>query len=305
MNARYRRPVKTCVMAKTHSSLPQRPFSYSMRSCAQAGIPHLRPAMSCAAALKRIALECLRQLMANTPNICGGNDPEPIHQGRVAIRRLRAALKTFAPLIRGRKWKTIADDLKWLAGIFGKARDLDVLALETLPAIQTGLSSEIMKPVLAALNDARQDGRAACRVALSSRRWRTLPTRLLDGLTSLPPSHLDNLPRFASHALKRQRADMRKLWKQKRHAAEQLHELRKQGKNLRYAIEFFSDLELDGAHKHFLSKLRGLLQALGDYNDAVTAREWCRHIEPEGLRALLEQRLDERAGLAEAKMLSL
>ncbi|MEO4030546.1 CHAD domain-containing protein [Chromobacterium vaccinii] len=291
-------------MAKKHFARQQRAFPYSMRSRAQARTPRLRPAMSCAAALKRIALECLRQLMANTPSICEGNDAEPIHQGRVAIRRLRTALKTFAPLIRGRRWKTIAGDLKWLAGIFGKARDLDVLALETLPAIQIGLSSEAMKPALIALSAARRDGRAACRVALASRRWRTLPSRLLDGLTSLPPSHLDNLPRFASHTLKRQRADMRRLWKQKGHSAEQLHELRKQGKKLRYAIEFFSDLELDGNHKRFLNKLRGLLQALGDYNDAVSAREWCKRLEPEGLRILLAQRLDERASQAEAKMLA-
>jgi len=58
------------------------------------------------------------------------NDPEFIHQLRVALRRLRSALRVFKPAAQVR----FGAELKWLTGVLGEARDWDVLVAETLAA---------------------------------------------------------------------------------------------------------------------------------------------------------------------------
>src|SRR5262245_20680366 len=58
----------------------------------------LTPDWSRQAACKAIARACLRQLVANTPATLRG-DPEGVHQMRVALRRLRAAISLFADML--------------------------------------------------------------------------------------------------------------------------------------------------------------------------------------------------------------
>ncbi|MBT2867695.1 CHAD domain-containing protein [Chromobacterium violaceum] len=292
-------------MAKGRSLRQLRSPSHLSADRTQARIPRLQADMGCDQALKRIALECLRHLLANTPAICEGNEAEPVHQARVAIRRLRTALAIFSPLIRGRKWKAVSGDLKWLAGILGKARDLDVLALETLPALQAELRDASLAPAAAALSAARQDSRAACRVALASRRWTALPPGLLKGLARLPACRQPALPVLANQSLKRQRKTVCELQAESRHSIGQWHELRKQGKKLRYAAEFFTDLRLSRNDKRLLGKLQALQRRLGDYNDAIIGREWLlRHLAPEDMPERLEQILSRRIRLAEESLLS-
>jgi hypothetical protein len=60
----------------------------------------LTPEMSSSQAFKAIALACLRQLTDNVPVLRQG-DPEGLHQARVAVRRLRAAMALFGELLRG------------------------------------------------------------------------------------------------------------------------------------------------------------------------------------------------------------
>ena len=55
--------------------------------------------MSPQAAFRRIALSCLEHLQRNHDGALASDDPEYIHQMRVATRRLRAACALFAPLL--------------------------------------------------------------------------------------------------------------------------------------------------------------------------------------------------------------
>src|SRR4051794_40323867 len=53
--------------------------------------------------------------------------PDAVHKMRVAVRRLRSALTTFAPLVPGDVRRPLGKELKWLAGVLGEARDAEVL----------------------------------------------------------------------------------------------------------------------------------------------------------------------------------
>lgn len=56
-----------------------------------------------------------------------GDDDTAVHQMRVGCRRLRSDLRTFAPLVRADWAEPLRDELKWLAGVLGGARDAEVL----------------------------------------------------------------------------------------------------------------------------------------------------------------------------------
>jgi len=54
-------------------------------------------------------------------------DVEAVHQARVATRKVRSHLKTFAPLLKKKKYQVIAEELKWLNAKITPTRDIDVL----------------------------------------------------------------------------------------------------------------------------------------------------------------------------------
>src|SRR6516162_4809688 len=83
-------------------------------------------------AFKIIGLTCLKQVIGNEPALFKG-DPEDVHQMRVGLRRLRAAISLFATLLDDPQTVTIKAELKWLAGELGPARELEVLVQRVAP----------------------------------------------------------------------------------------------------------------------------------------------------------------------------
>ena len=55
-------------------------------------------------------------------------DPEAVHDMRVACRRLRSTLRSFAAVLDASQVANLGDELKWLAQVLGGVRDGDVLA---------------------------------------------------------------------------------------------------------------------------------------------------------------------------------
>ena len=77
----------------------------------------------------------LAVVRAKEPGTRLGEDPEELHDMRVATRRLRAALSMFEAVLPVRA-QVFREELGWLARLLGTVRDLDV-QLEGL----AGLSS--------------------------------------------------------------------------------------------------------------------------------------------------------------------
>ena len=82
--------------------------------------------MSPVEAFRAIALSCLLQLQRNEAGAIAGENPEFVHQARVAIRRMRSAFKLFSPVLSASFVEIYSSRWKELAGRLGGARDWDV-----------------------------------------------------------------------------------------------------------------------------------------------------------------------------------
>src|SRR5260370_13476758 len=78
-----------------------------------------------ATAFQRIARDCVARITARHSSACAG-DAEAVHQIRVAITRLRAAVSFFAPMTVDAEWRRLKKEMAWLNGSLGAARDTDV-----------------------------------------------------------------------------------------------------------------------------------------------------------------------------------
>jgi len=231
-----------------------------------------------ATAFDRIALACLDQIQRNHAGASTSKDPEYIHQMRVATRRLRAALRLFAPLLPPDYPAPIIAALRELMGILGQARDMDVLFCEIAQPVLDALPDE---PRLAALvgiiTERRFDRRHAAVDFLQSPRFGLHLLETLSAIHARPALNNETatcLATFASERLKRLRRKVQMLA-----AAAQvddpasLHALRIGIKRLRYALEFFAPLAPPKATGRLLGQLAGLQETLGKINDLANAGE--------------------------------
>src|SRR5207302_470928 len=101
----------------------------------------LDPDMTVEAALQKIGRGCLAQLLRNEPAILSAQ-PEGVHQMRVAVRRLRSAISSLKKMLPEKDVQWVTDELRWLGGTLGPARNLDVFAAELVPPARTGLPDE-------------------------------------------------------------------------------------------------------------------------------------------------------------------
>lgn len=82
--------------------------------------------LDCATAFRKIALDCVTGIRAYHSSACAG-DTEAVHQIRVAITRLRAAVSFFAPIVVDAEWLGLKKEIAWLNVLLGAARDSDVV----------------------------------------------------------------------------------------------------------------------------------------------------------------------------------
>src|SRR6185503_20269384 len=82
--------------------------------------------LDCATAFQKMTLGCVADIKAHHSSACAG-DAEAVHQIRVAITRLRAAVAFFAPIVVDSAWRRLKPEIAWLNGSLGPARDSDVV----------------------------------------------------------------------------------------------------------------------------------------------------------------------------------
>ena len=244
----------------------------------------LAPADEPLAAFRRIALSCLDHLQQNHPGACASDDPEYIHQMRVATRRLRAALRLFGPLLPVDFAARLTDPLQELMALLGQARDLDVLLAEIAEPVLAALPDE---PRLAALTgiitERRFDRRQAAVAFLRSPPFGASVLAVLEALHGLDTSAqkvgaggtaqaAENLAGFAADRLRRLRKKVLGLAARARiDDPPSLHALRIGIKRLRYALEFFAPLAAERQMRRLLRHLVALQDTLGQINDLANA----------------------------------
>lgn len=239
---------------------------------------------------------------------------DSVHQMRVAMRRLRSALRTFGALLP-QEIEPLAAELRWLGEVLGRSRDDEVLRehlTDNLAAVPVEL---ILGPVLGRITGhfapRQAEARRLLLEALASERY----LALLDGLDRLIAAPLtpdaggraaDVLPPLVWRAFRRTRRRMAAantaVAGEPRNVA--LHEARKAAKRARYAAEAAAAVMGKQASRT-AKALKEVQTTLGDHQDTVIAREALRRLavgahaagESEFTYGLLYARQSERAAM--------
>ncbi len=248
------------------------------------------------------------------------NEPDAVHQMRVATRRIRSTLQSFGKLVWACDTSHAAAELKWLGGLLGQARDAEVLTERLLGKLGKLDPELVVGPAPDRVRD--QFGTAgakaveAVRKTLDSRRY----FALLDELDALihEPELADDageraaavLPGGARRAYRRTHRRLR-VARTASAGSERdmaLHEARKAAKRARYAAELVAPV-IGSDARRFARRMKRVQTLLGDHQDSVIARRQERELAVSATRAgenaftygVLYEREVESAGRAEAK----
>jgi len=231
-----------------------------------------------AQALFVVASSCLRQIALNQPGVLAGS-PEALHQMRVGLRRLRAALSIFKRTLKPGELDDLKRELVWLTEQLAGAREFDAM-LESHRkfdrATRATLAGEA--ELRRELTQRRHEAFAAAGRAVASARFeRLIVSSAVVFLSCTDEDGLGGLPvrALARRALKRRRQHVLEgLEGFEQLDARERHQLRIRVKKLRYGTEFFSSLFARSrrAQARFVRALEGLQDTLGRLNDIAVLR---------------------------------
>lgn len=224
--------------------------------------------MTIAEAFEVIVHACLKHYRLNEPLVIRDCKAEALHQGRVAMRRLRSAFSLFKPAIEDVEFQHLRHELRWFTSQLGDARNLDVYLNRDLDDEER---SKLME----------DRDRAYVRVAdaMNSQRFRRLLVDIV-GWTAIGSWRSAKQASRPITAFANLRLD--RLWRTIEGAGHHVaamdettrHGLRIQVKKIRYAIEFLEGLypQSRQEEKAFGKAVEDLQEELGRLNDLATAR---------------------------------
>lgn len=221
------------------------------------------------AVFRLLVRQCLADYRAASERIMASDDPDGPHQARVALRRLRAILAAFDPILDKAAAATLQDRVRTVFKIIGKLRDADVRVDHARPEMRQDASAAADR-VRAGTRKALGKPQAAefvhdLRKTLRGKRWLRRSAAAKD-LSRGPMTEI------AVPALERS-------W---RHIAEQhrkmagngdaaRHEYRKRLKKLRYQVDCFGSYWPGSRRDDCLKRLEALQDHLGELNDMLLA----------------------------------
>ena len=222
--------------------------------------------------------------------------PDALHKMRVATRRLRSALATFRPLLDRERTDPLRDELRWLAGVLGAARDAEVLHERLLALVAEEPADLVLGRVQHRIDLVMTQRHRAAHDRVLAELDGARYLRLLDALDDLvaAPPFLPTADEDAAQALPRL---VRRTWRRldrTMSAAERaprgpakdelLHEVRKQAKRTRYAAEAVQPVVGRDARR-YAAAVEELQESLGDFQDGVVSRQVLRELGALGHRS--------------------
>ncbi|MFC6086136.1 CYTH and CHAD domain-containing protein [Sphaerisporangium aureirubrum] len=207
---------------------------------------------------------------------------DAVHQMRVASRRLRSALKSFDGVVAGTD--EIQEELRWLAGVLGEARDLEVIRERFGKLLDSLHPDALVGPVRTRLDDdlAEREREALARadIAMRTERYFALLDRL-DALVANPPltplagkDAEKPLTKVAAKGWGRvvRKYDEALAIEDHDERAVAMHDVRKAAKRARYTAEALRSLLGDRAAA-MAKRAKTVQEVLGLYQDGVVAME--------------------------------
>ena len=209
-------------------------------------------------------------------------DETLVHPVRVAIRRLRATLRTFAEVYDAGEAAHFADELRWAGVLLGDVRDLQVLAERfadedrtSSPATYRAIAEEIERDRAEAWHEVA-DGLGGARGAAlfqAIEQWRDDPPFTLKA--ERPAERVKKPVAKADARVTRRLARVPDA--ASADAGERLHDARKAAKRHRYAVELAQPV-LGAKAERTIEQREALQDALGAHQDAVVALAFLQQV---------------------------
>jgi CHAD domain-containing protein len=230
------------------------------------------------------AIEDLRDLLdrqrraieRSEPGVRDGADPEELHRFRVATRRSRALIRASRPLVRD-QLAALDRELRWLGGVTGDVRDLDVLIghlRDLLPSLDPDQAGA--EEIVAALEVERSREREALLAAIDTPRYHELLHRFAE---TVPDIHATDgsasLARLARKELDRLRRAYAELDEDS--SDDDIHEVRIRAKHARYAAELAATTA-GPRFEDLADALATVQDVIGAHQDAVVAEQRVREL---------------------------
>lgn len=297
-----------------------RPTRYPSKLAHLADIaPSVAPTTTAAQALTLYLGTQIDAVIAGDIALRRGQDP--IHDTRVALRRLRSTLRVFGALLQNDAVGDTENELKWYAGTLGEVRDCQVQQQRFTEALDALPDQLVLGPVRARIRSDLQaielPARQAVGATLDSPRYLALMATLRAWRTAPPlragVTETEVRKRAGKAASKADRRLADALAARGEHREELLHRARKAAKRARYAAELQAELP-GGRVKRTIKQYKTIQSVLGDHQDTVVARVMLRRMgaaagttEGEngftfGLLYAREQHIAEQSGQAVAEL---
>jgi CHAD domain-containing protein len=265
--------------------------------------------------LRHLTATSVIQILMHDPGVRIGLDPEDVHAYRVAARRLRSDLRTFARVLDDGPTGDLRAELRWLGRVVGPVRDLDVLAARFTAHSRdlSELDQPAVTEILTRLATARHNARRDLLEALRSERYDRV-IRVMIEFASDPPIDPRSRRKAGRPADALARRLVARRWKEVAAAVTaggahptdlQLHQIRIAAKRCRYATEAVAPV-LGHSASRFATAVENIQTVLGDYHDTVVAEAWLRDMAVEvvdsrvAIGGLIATERQARARLREA-----
>jgi CHAD domain-containing protein len=253
----------------------------------------LKPAQRTDAAAVLVMRALSEVMQANLEGTVADVDAEFLHVFRVALRRTRAVQRELKAAFAPDELSRLRLEFKWLQGSSGDARDLDVYVLEfeSMRSLVPDAFAGDLDPLLGVLRSRRLSARREMVRALRSDRaialwrdWEAFLDTAVGAPTDRRPAAAEPIGELAAARIGKVYRRMVKMGRQIDDSSppEALHELRKEGKELRYLLELFgSELYPADVVKPMIKTLKALQDVLGRHHD--------REVQAATLRSLREE----------------
>ena len=214
-------------------------------------------------------------MLACEPGVRLGEDPEELHDMRVATRHLRNTLRLYSDVLP-RRAERYERDLKHVADALGEVRDLDV----HIAMFADDPEGEDAREVVGILEERRAGARERMLAVLDSRRYERLVAdfsgTLRRGRSPSPPVPiLAVAPDLVKDRHKKARKAAKRI--DAASSPEDYHRLRKRSRRLRYSLEPLAGIYGKPAEKA-IKRLKKLQDALGLHQDVVVAADLLREL---------------------------
>lgn len=253
----------------------------------------MAPGESLDGAVSAVIAGTLAHFVSNWAPLRDADDPEAIHQLRVALRRMRSALGSFQRKLPSGEIEELRAEAKRIATAFGPARDCDVFLgnARAGPLKDPAAMPKGAEDLLQLAENGRSKHYAAARQLIEEKDTSLFVLKVQSFLArrawrnALTGGDLPNLSQPASGFARESLQHLHKrAMKRGKHLPdirdEERHQLRIALKNFRYAAEFFGALFDRGRRLgDMLESVAFLQDILGAHNDTVAARQFMERLE--------------------------